>query len=103
MRYLFTFLVFLLVFSCTPEKKGDPTRFKFGTFEIPAGDGYGKTTVVRKDSIQIEEYTKKISVSTDSLVYEKEVKHLDTLFIKWKNSFAYSLLMKNPKTLPIRP
>ncbi len=98
MRSLFTFLVVFLVFSCNPEKKGDPTRFKFGTFKIPAGDGYGKTTVIRKDSLQIEEYTKKISISSDSLVIEKEVKHIDTLFIKWKNNFAYSLRMKNPKT-----
>ena len=98
MRYLFTFLIVIFVFSCSPEKKGDPTRFKFGTFEIPAGNSYGKTTIIRKDSLQIEEYTKKISISTDSIVYEKEIKHIDTLFIKWKNNFAYSLRMKTPKT-----
>ena len=98
MKYLLSFFVVFLVFSCTPEKKGDPKRFKYGIFEIPAGNGYGKTTIVRKDSLQIEEYTKIISVSTDSLVSEKEVKHIDTLFIKWKNNFAYSLRMKNPKT-----
>jgi len=98
MRYLLTFLVLFLAISCTPEKKGDPTRFVHGTFEIPAGDSYGKTTIVRKDSIQIEEYTKKVSISTDSLVTEKEIKHVDTLYIKWKNNFAYTLRMKNPKT-----
>ncbi|WP_028892709.1 hypothetical protein [Tenacibaculum sp. 47A_GOM-205m] len=98
MRYLLTFLVLFLTISCTPEKKGDPTRFVHGTFEIPAGDSYGKTTIVRKDSIQIEEYTKKVSISTDSLVTEKEIKHVDTLYIKWKNNFAYTLRMKNPKT-----
>jgi len=98
MRYLLTFLVLFLAISCAPEKKGDPTRFVHGTFEIPAGDSYGKTTIVRKDSIQIEEYTKKVSISTDSLVTEKEIKHVDTLYIKWKNNFAYTLRMKNPKT-----
>jgi hypothetical protein len=70
----------------------------YGTFEIPAGNGYGKTTIIRKDSLQIETYTKKVNISTDSLVSEKEIKHTDTLFIKWKNSFAYSLRMKSPKT-----
>ncbi|WP_064968011.1 hypothetical protein [Tenacibaculum ovolyticum] len=98
MRYLLTFLVLSMVFSCTPEKKGDPKRFVYGTFEIPAGNGYGKTTIIRKDSLQIETYTKKVNISTDSLVSEKEIKHTDTLFIKWKNSFAYSLRMKSPKT-----
>lgn len=98
MRYLLSFLVVFLVYSCTPEKKGDPKRFVYGTFEIPAGDNYEKTTIVRKDSLQIEEYSKKVSISTDSLVTEKEVKHIDTLFIKWKNNFAYSLRMKTPKT-----
>lgn len=98
MRYLLTFLVLVLAISCTPDKKGDPTRFVHGAFEIPAGDNYGKTTIVRKDSLQIEEYTKKVSISTGSLVTEKEIKHIDTLYIKWKNNFAYTLRMKNPKT-----
>ncbi|PKH51960.1 hypothetical protein CXF68_15230 [Tenacibaculum sp. Bg11-29] len=98
MRYLLTFLVLSIMFSCTPKKKGDPKRFVYGTFEIPAGNGYGKTTIIRKDSLQIETYTKKVNISTDSLVSEKEIKHTDTLFIKWKNNFAYSLRMKSPKT-----
>lgn len=99
-----TFSSFLIVFasilvvSCTTEKKGDPTRFKHGAFEIPAGDNYGKTVIVRKDSLQIESYTKKVSISTDSIVTEKEVQHVDTLYIKWKNNFAYTLRMKSPKT-----
>ncbi|WGH76184.1 hypothetical protein P8625_03175 [Tenacibaculum tangerinum] len=97
MRYVATFLVLFLISSCAPEQKGDPTRFVHGTFEIPAGENYGKTTIVRKDSLQIEEYIKKISISTDSLVTEKEVKHIDTLYITWKNNFAYTLQMKNPK------
>jgi hypothetical protein len=98
LRFLFLAVNIFLIFSCTPEKKGDPKRFVYGTFEIPAGNGYGKTTIIRKDSLQIETYTKKVSISTDSLVSEKEIKHTDTLFIKWKNSFAYSLRMKSPKT-----
>ncbi|WP_299104640.1 hypothetical protein [uncultured Tenacibaculum sp.] len=84
--------------SCTAEKKGDPTRFKYGTFEIPAGDNYGKTVIIRKDSLQIESYTKNVSISTDSTVTEKEELHIDTLYIKWKNNFAYTLRMKSPKT-----
>ena len=44
--------------GCSPEIKGDADRFKKGVFEIPAGDGYGKTTIIRRDSLQIEEYEK---------------------------------------------
>ncbi|MBK5208778.1 MAG: hypothetical protein JJE44_04645 [Flavobacteriaceae bacterium] len=51
-------------------------------FEIPAGQGYEKTIVIRKDSIQIEKYEDKI----------------DTLSISWKNNFNYTLQMLNPKT-----
>ena len=98
MKYVLTFLVLFLAFSCTPEKKGDPTRFKHGTFEIPAGDNYGKTTILRKDSLQIETYSKKVSISNDSLITENQEYHIDTLYIKWKNNFAYSLRMKSPKT-----
>ncbi len=98
MKYFYAFLVLFLVFSCSPEKKGDPLRFKFGTFEIPASDNYGKTVIIRKDSLQIEQYSKKVSISTDSLVTEKETTKIDTLYIKWKNNFAYSLRMKTPKT-----
>ncbi|CAM1355071.1 conserved exported hypothetical protein [Tenacibaculum halocynthiae] len=92
------FSLLLIFFSCSTEKKGDPTRFKQGVFEIPAGESYGKTIITRKDSLQIEQYTKKTSISSDSLVTLKEEKHTDTLFIKWKNNFAYTLQMKNPKT-----
>ncbi|WP_435262809.1 hypothetical protein [Tenacibaculum sp. nBUS_03] len=93
---LFATLFFFL--SCSTEKKGDPTRFKQGVFEIPAGESYSKTIITRKDSLQIEQYTKIISISTDSLVTQKEEKHIDTLYIKWKNNFAYTLRMKSPKT-----
>ena len=88
----------LVLASCKSEPKGDPTRFKLGTFEIPAGDNYGKTTIIRKDSLQIESYVKSVSISNDSITTKKEVKHIDTLYIKWKNNFAYTLRMKRPKT-----
>jgi len=95
--YLF-FLLSIVLSSCKVETKGNPDRFKYGTFEIPAINNYSKTIIVRKDSLQIEYYSKKTIVSTDSTVVEKEVKRIDTLFIEWKNNFAYTLRMKNPKT-----
>ncbi|WP_299014307.1 hypothetical protein [uncultured Polaribacter sp.] len=82
--------------SCESEKP-DANRFKQGVFEIPAGDGYSKTIITRKDSLQIEEYEKIISISTDSTITEKRVKRIDTLYIKWKSNFFYSLKMKSPK------
>ncbi|MDY0779417.1 hypothetical protein [Tenacibaculum sp. IB213877] len=93
-----TFILSILIASCTNQPKGSAERFKYGTFEIPAGDGYGKTIIVRKDSLQIEEFTKNVSISNDSATFVKEEKHIDTLFIKWKNNFAYTLRMKSPKT-----
>ncbi|MFY7670942.1 hypothetical protein ACOSP6_07605 [Tenacibaculum sp. MEBiC06402] len=99
MRLSFLFyIVFISFVSCKVDTSGNPERFKFGTFEIPAGDNYSKTTIVRKDSLQIEYYTKKVTISTDSSVIEKEIEKVDTLFIKWKNNFAYQLKMKSPKT-----
>lgn len=99
MRLSFLFcIVFISFVSCKFETSGNPERFKYGTFEIPAGDNYSKTTIVRKDSLQIEYYTKKVTISTDSSVVEKEIEKVDTLFIKWKNNFAYQLKMKSPKT-----
>ncbi|TXD45920.1 hypothetical protein [Polaribacter sp. IC073] len=88
---------FLLVLTSCSSEKGDPDRFKHGVFEIPAGEGYSKTTITRIDSLQIEEYDKIISISNDSLSEEKRIKHIDTLYIKWKNNFFYSLKMKSPK------
>lgn len=95
----FLFMSCFLVFnfaSCSTEK-GNPDRFKTGVFEIPAGNGYSKTRVTRIDSLQIEEYDKIISVSNDSIVGEKKIKQIDTLYIEWKNNFFYSLKMKSPK------
>lgn len=99
MRKLFYFLTLTVIFSsCQPELKGDAERFKLGVFEIPAGKGYSKTTITRVDSLQIEEYSKYIEVSTDSGSFQKEVKRIDTLYIKWKNNFFYTLKMKSPRT-----
>lgn len=96
-------VIFLLFFaitlsSCLQKPKGNAQRFKQGLFKIPEGKGYSKTIITRVDSLQIEEYEKIINLSSDSSVIEKRIKRIDTLFIKWKNNFAYTLKMKNPKT-----
>jgi len=88
---------FLLTFTYCSTEKGDPERFRKGIFEVPAGKGYSKTIITRIDSIQIEEYDKIISISNDSASGEKRIKYIDTLYIKWKNNFFYSLKMKSPK------
>lgn len=89
-------LLFVLV-SCNSEIKDSSNRFKEGVFEIPAGEGYSKTIITRKDSLQIETYEKIVSISNDSTSGVKRIKHTDTLYIKWKNNFFYSLKMKSPK------
>ncbi len=73
--------IIVLVISCKNEPLS-ADRFKSGTFEIPAGKGYKKTIIVRKDSLQIETYGDRI----------------DTLSISWKNNFNYTLKMIHPKT-----
>ena len=84
--------------SCKEVKIVDNNnQFKQGVFEIPAGDGYGKTIITRIDSLQIEEYTKTVSISTDSIIKDRVEKHIDTLYIEWKNNFSYILRMKSPK------
>lgn len=95
--YTILFLVLLLL-SCNSDNNNDAERFKLGIFEIPAVKGYSKTTVKRIDSLQIEEYIKYTEISTDSGVFKKENKVIDTLYIKWKNNFFYTLKMKSPKT-----
>lgn len=90
-------LLFVLL-SCNSEIKDNSKRFKEGVFEIPAGKGYSKTTITRKDSLQIEEYEKIVNLSNDSITSVKRIKNIDTLYIKWKNNFFYSLKMKSPKT-----
>ena len=97
-RITFILLTSLLIlFSCQSEIKDNSDRFKKGVFEIPAGDGYSKTTITRIDSLQIEEYEKIVTISNDSTSGVKRIKHIDTLYIKWKNNFFYTLKMKSPK------
>ena len=83
--------------SCKPEIKDNSNRFKKGIFEIPAGNGYGKTTIERIDSLQIENYEQIQSISKDGSSSVKKITHTDTLYIKWKNNFFYTLKMKSPK------
>ena len=98
MNYILRILIIATVLtSCKSEFNDNSDRFKKGVFEIPAGEGYGKTTITRIDSLQIEEYEKVVSISNDSSSGVKRSKHIDTLYIKWKNSFFYTLKMKSPK------
>lgn len=80
-KIVLIFSIIILVISCKNEPLS-ADRFKSGTFEIPAGKGYEKTIIVRKDSLQIETYEDRI----------------DTLSISWKNNFNYTLKMIHPKT-----
>jgi hypothetical protein len=85
-RYFFSILSFfafclLSFYSCKSEFKDNSDKFKQGVFEIPAGDDFVKETIFRKDSIQISKYGNNI----------------DTLSIKWKNNFFYTLKYINPK------
>jgi hypothetical protein len=100
MRKILFILSIIVAFASCKEVKivDNNNQFKTGVFEIPAGDGYGKTIITRIDSLQIEEYTKTVSISTDSIVKDKVEKHIDTLYIEWKNNFSYILRMKSPKT-----
>ena len=98
MNYILKTLILATVLtSCKSEINDNSDRFKKGVFEIPAGEGYGKTTITRIDSLQIEEYEKVVSISNDSSSVVKRSKHIDTLYIKWKNNFFYTLKMKSPK------
>lgn len=81
--YFFLNLV-LCVFSftaCKSDFKDNSDRFKVGVFEIPSGQDFVKETIIRKDTIQISKYGDNI----------------DTLSIKWKNNFFYTLKYINPK------
>lgn len=71
----------LILTSCKSEFEDNSDKFKEGVFEIPAGDNFVKETIIRKDSIQISKYGD----------------HIDTLSIKWKNNFFYTLKYINPK------
>ena len=75
-------IAIITLVSCGSEAPKDSSdRFKVGTFEIPAGEDFVKETIIRKDSIQISKYGE----------------HIDTLSIKWKNNFFYTLRYINPK------
>lgn len=87
----------LTVSSCKKKLEGDPERFKQGIFEIPATASFGKTTIIRTDTLQIESYEKVISITKDSIITNKSITHIDTLYITWKNNFFYTLRMKSPK------
>jgi len=82
---IYTFFILItsifLLSSCNTEVKDNSDRFKKGVFEIPAGKNFVKETIIRKDSIQISKYGNQI----------------DTLSIKWKNNFFYTLKYINPK------
>jgi hypothetical protein len=81
-KIIFIFLSTLLLFSCKEVAIVDNNnQFKTGTFEIPAGKNFVKETIIRKDSLQISKYGTKI----------------DTMTIKWKNNFFYTLKYINPK------
>jgi NCAIR mutase (PurE)-related protein len=98
-KMLFILSVITAFIACKEVKIVDNNnQFKKGLFEIPAGNGYGKTTIIRIDSLQIEKYTKTVAVPTDSIVKERIENHIDTLYIAWKNNFSYILRMKSPKT-----
>ena len=77
----FIILSVLIFSSCKSEFDDNSERFKVGVFEIPAGKDFVKETIIRKDSIQIS----------------KHGNHIDTLSIKWKNNFFYTLKYINPK------
>ena len=98
MKYIVFFLFIFTIFSCKQETEESADRFKQGVFEIPGNESFGVTTITRVDSLQIETYTKKVSVFKDGKTIEKTEEYRDTLYIKWRNSFAYILRMKNPKT-----
>lgn len=81
-KLVFILAGILILSSCKSELKDHSDRFKVGVFEIPAGKGFVKETIIRHDSIQIS----------------KHGNHIDTLSIKWKNNFFYTLKYLHPKT-----
>ena len=81
-KILFILAGILLLTACKSEFEDNSDRFKVGVFKIPAGKGFVEETIIRKDSIQIS----------------KHGNHVDTLSIKWKNNFFYTLKYINPKT-----
>jgi len=82
MKKITLIVILILAFASCKEEPLNPDRFKTGTFEIPEGKGYEKTLIIRKDSIQIEQYEDRI----------------DTLSISWKNNFSYTLKILHPQS-----
>lgn len=81
-KIVFILIILLFIISCKDIPIVDNNnQFKTGVFEIPAGKNFVKETIIRKDSIQISKYED----------------HVDTLSIKWKNNFFYTLRYINPK------
>jgi hypothetical protein len=81
-KIIFILFVSTVIISCKEAVIVDGNnKFKTGVFEIPAGKNFVKETLIRKDSIQIS----------------KHDGHVDTLSIKWKNNFFYTLKYINPK------
>lgn len=91
-----TFILALVISGCL-GKTASTERFKQGVFKVSEKNNDNEITITRIDSLQITTYTKKISASSNGSTTEKEIKKIDTLYIKWLNNFSYSLRMKNPK------
>ncbi|GAB1309722.1 hypothetical protein KH5_24050 [Urechidicola sp. KH5] len=71
-----------IAFGCAEQQNVDMYSFREGSFEIPAGDKYDKTTFVRNGNYQIETYGERI----------------DSLEIIWTDNFNYTLKMLHPKS-----
>jgi len=98
-RIYYLAILLVTISACEPQIKGNPDRFKTGTFEAPAVEGsISKTTIIRSDSLQTEKYIKYTEISTDSGAYVREEQKTDVYYIEWKNNFFYTLRMKDPKT-----
>ena len=76
-RILLLLIIFTVCVACEPTIQGSPDRFKTGVFEVPAVNGMSKSRIIRKDSIQIEKYTKLTEVTTDSGVFVKKEQKID--------------------------
>ena len=78
---VFAIMTFVVISCKEVTIKDNNNQFKVGTFEIPAGKNFVNEIIIRKDSIQISKYGNQI----------------DTMSIKWKNNFFYTLRYINPK------
>lgn len=85
-------LIALIAFATAcKEEQLAPQDFREGEFYIEKTDNYGRTDVIRIDSLQIETYrNEKENGRVENIT--------DTLYIKWKDNFNYTLEMKSPIT-----